>query len=172
MSARCVLWNHSSRLHCTASSRILPFFIVSSLKRDALSAELMMALRSEMLSYEVMWGLPNAYLDCTNAQWAAWSGSLPVTYWWCSCLGAGAVTAWPHPQPPRSSLLAPVLVAAGRCLSPLSGCSSDPLPTLPGKPKHPNNTVLVHYPAACCECPREMQRQRWAGCEDYFCFVL
>lgn len=39
------------RLLCTAASRILPFFIVSSLKRDALSAELMMTLRSEMLSW-------------------------------------------------------------------------------------------------------------------------
>ena len=72
-----------------------------------------------MLLYEVMRGLPNAYLDCTNAQRVVQSGSLPVTYWWCSCLEAGAVIAWPCPQPQHSSLLAPVLVAAGRCLSEL-----------------------------------------------------
>lgn len=111
-----------------------------------------MTLRREMLLYEVMRGLPNACLDCTNAQRVVQSGSLPVAHWWCSCLEAGAVGAWPRPQPRRSSPLAPALAAAGRCLSELMCCRTNPLPTLPGKPKQlKSSLVLFHYPAAYCE---------------------
>lgn len=69
-----------------------------------------------MLLFEVMHGLPNAYLDGANAQRVVRTGTLPATYWWCLCPEAVAIVSWPCPQPQCSSLLAPVLLPMGRCL--------------------------------------------------------
>lgn len=97
---RSIHWKHNCwGFSAPLPREFLPVFFVSYLKWDQFSTELMMTLRREMLLYEVMRGLPNAYLDCTNAQRVVQSGSLPVAYRWCSCLEAGAVGAWPCPSP-------------------------------------------------------------------------
>lgn len=168
---RSVHWKHNSWGFSAPLPRAFCLsFFVSYLKWDQFSTELMMTLRREMLLYEVMRGLPNAYLDCTNAQRAVQSGSLPVAYRRCSCLEAGAVGVWPSPSPgahPRwhqclclrggasASSCAAALTLSPPCLGSRSSWEAA------------SSCFTTQLLAVRSDCSRHVRRERRARCEDY-----
>lgn len=91
-----------------------------------------------MLLYEVMWGLPNAYLDYANAQRVVQKGVCQRP--------TGAAVGWLCPQPQLSPLLMPVPVAVSRC--PHAAGQTLSLLCLESQK---NNLVLLYSMAACYE---------------------